>query len=270
MRGRRPRSWPLSPGSSDSSSCFGVQPFRPMRSRMEPSPGPLVPTSSVSTRSSVSASSPCWPRWASDCSGDEARPTSSPRWPSWRCWPSGAAFLSQSTEYEPEIFSLLFGEILGVSSSQILPVADPRSRFHSRNCLPLPTATADLHRSRDRRGAGPSPSADRNGISRRARVRHDHDGSGRRGAPDLHVDDRTPGGGSMLHRSPRTRHVGLRASSHSLTVWSGIACSYETNWPVGFFVATFSAAWYGIGRAYRLWHLSHHSPRNRPVDTIAT
>src|ERR1700689_1482508 len=35
----------------------------------------------------------------------------------------GAAFLSQSTEYEPEIFSLLFGEILGVSSSKILPVA---------------------------------------------------------------------------------------------------------------------------------------------------
>src|ERR1700678_3860581 len=35
----------------------------------------------------------------------------------------GAAFLSRTTEYEPEIYSLLFGEILGVSSSQILPVA---------------------------------------------------------------------------------------------------------------------------------------------------
>src|SRR5580700_3440196 len=34
----------------------------------------------------------------------------------------GAAFLSQSTEYEPQIFSLLFGEILGVSASEILPV----------------------------------------------------------------------------------------------------------------------------------------------------
>ena len=54
------------------------------------------------------------------------------------------------------------------------------------------------------------------------------------------------------------------------TVWSGIACLYQTNWPVGFFVATFSAAWYGIGRVSRLWHLSHHSPRNRPVDSIAT
>ncbi len=35
----------------------------------------------------------------------------------------GAAFLSQSTQYEPEIFSLLFGEVLGVSSGEILPAA---------------------------------------------------------------------------------------------------------------------------------------------------
>ena len=35
----------------------------------------------------------------------------------------GAAFLSRTTEYEPEIYSLLFGEVLGVSTSQILPVA---------------------------------------------------------------------------------------------------------------------------------------------------
>src|SRR5260221_12284453 len=35
----------------------------------------------------------------------------------------GAAFLSRTTEYEPEIYSLLFGEVLGVNSSEILPVA---------------------------------------------------------------------------------------------------------------------------------------------------
>jgi len=34
----------------------------------------------------------------------------------------GAAFLTLSTEYEPAINALLFGEILGVSSSQLLPV----------------------------------------------------------------------------------------------------------------------------------------------------
>jgi len=35
----------------------------------------------------------------------------------------GAAFLSRSGQYEPEIYSLLFGEILGVSTTQIVPVA---------------------------------------------------------------------------------------------------------------------------------------------------
>ena len=35
----------------------------------------------------------------------------------------GAAFLSRTTEYSPEIFALLFGELLGVSSMEILPVA---------------------------------------------------------------------------------------------------------------------------------------------------
>ena len=35
-----------------------------------------------------------------------------------------------------------------------------------------------------------------------------------------------------------------------VTVWSAIACSYQFNWPVGFFVGVFSAGWYGVGRLY--------------------
>ena len=44
----------------------------------------------------------------------------------------GALFLSRSTEYEPEIYSLLFGEILGVSTAEILPVALLGARLHRR------------------------------------------------------------------------------------------------------------------------------------------
>jgi len=36
----------------------------------------------------------------------------------------GAVFLSQTTQYEPEIFSLLFGEVLGISSSQVALTAE--------------------------------------------------------------------------------------------------------------------------------------------------
>ena len=35
----------------------------------------------------------------------------------------GALFLSLSVEYAPEIYSLLFGEVLGVSTSEVAPVA---------------------------------------------------------------------------------------------------------------------------------------------------
>ena len=35
----------------------------------------------------------------------------------------GSLFLSMTTEYAPEIFSLLFGEVLGVSSSELIPIA---------------------------------------------------------------------------------------------------------------------------------------------------
>jgi len=35
----------------------------------------------------------------------------------------GSAFLSRTTEYEPQIYSLLFGEVLGVSTTELLPVA---------------------------------------------------------------------------------------------------------------------------------------------------
>src|SRR6202167_6284781 len=35
----------------------------------------------------------------------------------------GSLFLSFSTEYAPEIYSLLFGEVLGVSRGELLPIA---------------------------------------------------------------------------------------------------------------------------------------------------
>src|ERR1700734_119075 len=35
----------------------------------------------------------------------------------------GSLFLSLSVEYEPEIESLLFGEVLGISANQVLPTA---------------------------------------------------------------------------------------------------------------------------------------------------
>ena len=76
----------------------------------------------------------------------------------------GAAFLSQSTEYEPQIFSLLFGEILGVSQSQIAARGHARAGVHPRRRRPLPAADAHLHGPRDRRGPGGPAPPDRDGV----------------------------------------------------------------------------------------------------------
>jgi len=35
-----------------------------------------------------------------------------------------------------------------------------------------------------------------------------------------------------------------------ITVWIGIAVSYQSNWPLGFFVGVIGAAFYLLSRAY--------------------
>ena len=112
----------------------------------------------------------------------------------------GAAFLSQSTEYEPEIFSLLFGEILGVSSSKILPVAIlglvsvlAIAVLYRR--LMLNSIAPEIATAR-----GIRPHCDRVRVPRGSRLLH-HDDCARGGRPlDFHTDDRTTRGRPVLHQ----------------------------------------------------------------------
>ena len=39
-----------------------------------------------------------------------------------------------------------------------------------------------------------------------------------------------------------------------VTVWTAIAASYTSNWPVGFFVGALGAVSYGAGRGWAAWH----------------
>jgi len=165
----------------------------------------------------------------------------------------GAAFLSLSTQYEPEIFSLLFGEILGVSSSQILPVA-----LLGVVCI---IAVGVLYRRLLLTSLAPDIAAARGLRPQRVET-----------AFLIIVACATtmtvPVVGALLIF---TLLIGPAAAARCftnrteramlgsvvialLTVWMAIACSYETNWPVGFYVSVFSASWYGIGRAYVAWH----------------
>jgi zinc/manganese transport system permease protein len=159
----------------------------------------------------------------------------------------GAAFLSLTTEYEPEIYSLLFGEILGVSSGQVLPVA-----LLGIVCL---AAVAALYRPLLLSSVVPEI-AEAHGV---------------RGyrieicfllVVALATTMTVPITGALLIFSLM---VGPPAAARSLTsrpllamvlsvvialatVWIAIAASYRWNWPVGFFVGTFAATAYAAGR----------------------
>ena len=53
-----------------------------------------------------------------------------------------------------------------------------------------------------------------------------------------------------------------------VTIWLALACAYETNWPVGFYVSVFSAAWYGVGRGYAAWQRDRRARSRRRSEMI--
>jgi len=161
----------------------------------------------------------------------------------------GAAFLSQSTEYEPAIFSLLFGEILGVSGGQIVPVA-------ALGVLCV-VAVGALYRRLLLTSIVPEIAAARGLAPQRVEV-----------AFLVVIACATtmtvPVVGALLIF---TLMIGPPAAARCfvdrpgpalvlsvaialVAVWASIAFSYTTNWPVGFYVSSFSALAYGAGRCY--------------------
>jgi zinc/manganese transport system permease protein len=161
----------------------------------------------------------------------------------------GAAFLSRTTEYEPEIFSLLFGELLGVSSTAILPVAGLGAA-----CL---LAVAILYRPLLLSSAVPEIGEARGLRAHRIEIAFLI-------TLALATTMTVPVVGALLifslmigppaaARSLTTRPataIGLSIAIALIIVWGAIAISYQTNWPIGFFVGTFSALAYVLGRVW--------------------
>ena len=161
----------------------------------------------------------------------------------------GAAFLSRTTQYEPEIYSLLFGEILGVSSSQILPVAGLGIA-----CI---VAVAVIYRPLLLSSIVPEIAEARGIRAYRIEICFLL-------VVALATAMTVPVVGALLifslmigppaaARSFTSRPLLAMALSVAIalvTVWVAIAASYVYNWPVGFFVGALGALSYGIGRAW--------------------
>ena len=161
----------------------------------------------------------------------------------------GAVFLSRSSQYEPEIFSLLFGEVLGVSTTEFLPVAALAvvcivAIVALYRPLMLSSIVPEIAEAK-----GVSAHAHRDGVPRGPRAGNRHDRAGRRSPAHLQPHDRPACRRPLVHRPARVAIV-LSVAIALVTVWSAIAISYVTNWPIGFFVGTFSALAYGVGRAW--------------------
>ncbi len=164
----------------------------------------------------------------------------------------GALFLSMSEEYAPAVYSLLFGEVLGIASNEIAPTA-----ILAGVCM---LAVGLLYRPLMLSSVLPE-SGEARGIS----------AFGMEMCflvvLALATTMTVPVVGTLLIFSLM---IGAPAAARSFTdrpslamalsvlialliVWIAIAASYQTNYPVGFFVGTVSAASYASGRAWTAW-----------------
>jgi zinc/manganese transport system permease protein len=164
----------------------------------------------------------------------------------------GALFLSFSSEYAPEVYSLLFGEVLGISTNELAPTAALAAVCVLAIALlyrplMLSSVLADVGEAR--------------GVSRfRMELCF-------LAVVALASTMTVPVVGTLLIFSlmigaPAAarsftdrplRALGLSVAIALVTVWVAIAASYTTNYPVGFFVGTMSAASYALGRGWAAW-----------------
>ena len=162
----------------------------------------------------------------------------------------GTLFLSMTTEYSQEAYALLFGEVLGVSRSQIAPVAAMSAiAIGAIAVMFRPLLLSSLS----------SELAEAKGVSSR---RMDLCFLGLLAfATSISVPVvgtllvfslmiGPPAGARALTNRPQWAIV-LSVGIALITVWSSIALSYILNWPVGFFVGSIGALSYGVGRALR-------------------
>jgi zinc/manganese transport system permease protein len=161
----------------------------------------------------------------------------------------GALFLSLGNEYEPQVYSLLFGEVLGISSNAVAPTAGLAAGavvvvilLYRR--LMVSSVLAEVGEAR-----GVSQTTMRFSFLL---------------VVALVTTMTVPVVGTLLIFSlmigpPAAarsftdrpgRAMALSVAFALIAVWTAIACSYTTDYPVGFFVGSIGAATYALGRVW--------------------
>jgi zinc/manganese transport system permease protein len=177
----------------------------------------------------------------------------------------GSLFLSVSVAYAPLVYSLLFGEVLGISPNDVIPTAALAVACIAAIALVyrplmLSSVLGEVGEAR--------------GVSRlRLELCF-------LAVLALATTMTVPVVGTLLifslmigppaaARSFTDRPgpaLALSVAIALLTVWSAIAASYLTNYPVGFFVGSISAGSYAIGRAWAAARGASRAPRGARFD----
>ena len=164
----------------------------------------------------------------------------------------GSLFLSFSVEYAPEIYSLLFGEVLGIARSELWPIAGL-----GVVCL---VAVGTVFRPLLFASVLPDV-AEARGVSQyrmelcflllvAVTTTVTVPIVGTFLMFSLMV---APAGAARSFTDRPGAAVVLSVAIALATVWAAIAVSYQTNWPIGFFVGAFGAFSYGSGRLFAAW-----------------
>ena len=180
---------------------------------------------------------------------------------------TGALFLSLSTEYAEVTYSLLFGEVFGVSSAVLLPIA-------ALGAVAI-AAIAAIYRPLLLASALPEV-ADARGVStRRMELCFLI-------VMALATSMTVPVVGALLMFALMigpaaaarsfTRRPGYAIAVATgialVTVWAGIALSYRTNWLLGFFVGVIAAGFFLLGQGWEAVRRRGSAPR--PVPALST
>ena len=161
----------------------------------------------------------------------------------------GALFLSFTVEYAPEIYSLLFGEVLGISTNQLAPTI-----ALAAVCLvvlallyrPL-LLSSTLPDSAHARGIPPHTAELAFLILVALATTMTVPVVGTALIFSLMIGP--PAAARAFTTRPLTA-VALSVAIAVAVAWAAIALSYQTNWPVGFYVGVISAASYAAGRTW--------------------
>jgi zinc/manganese transport system permease protein len=161
----------------------------------------------------------------------------------------GALFLAFSVQYAPEIYSLLFGEVLGISANQVLPtVGLALGSLLALGLLYRPLLLSSiLPEGGQARGVSPFTVEVGFLVVVALATTMTVPVVGTTLIFSLLIGP--PAAARSFTRRPGAA-IALSVTIALGTVWAAIALSYQTNWPVGFFVGMISAAAYAAGRAW--------------------